>query len=192
MSNNNPSSSSTLRFLGLIKQPESESPTRIRIGDPLELHESDVVWSFAAFPDSYLDRTHAPPSPRHRRTFNPVKSGLSAALSDDDRHLIRRKSTLNRNITTRRDDMTARFPQSAPVKIPVWPKGEITNGKLTGFDEAEDDEGGWEEEEMVPPHVIVARSHVTFSVFEGAGRTLKGRDLRRIRNAVLQKTGFID
>ncbi|KAL8555789.1 hypothetical protein ACS0TY_003560 [Phlomoides rotata] len=88
--------------------------------------------------------------------------------------------------------MTARFLQSVPVKIPVWPKGEITNGKLTGFDEAEDDEGEGEEEEMVPPHVIVARSHVTFLVFEGAGRTLKGRDLRRIRNAVLQKIGFID
>ena len=50
-----------------------------------------------------------------------------------------------------------------------------------------------EEEEMVPPHVIVARSHVTnFSVFEGVGRTLKGRDLRRVRNDVLQKTGFLD
>ena len=58
------------------------------------------------------------------------------------------------------------------------------------FDEAEDDSD--EEEEIVPPHVIMARSHVTFSVFEGAGRTLKGRDLRRVRNAVFQKTGFID
>ncbi|KAL0304455.1 UNVERIFIED_CONTAM: hypothetical protein Sradi_6313600 [Sesamum radiatum] len=57
---------------------------------------------------------------------------------------------------------------------------------------AEDDGEVEGEEEMVPPHVIVARSHVTFSVFEGAGRTLKGRDLRRVRNAVFQKTGFID
>ncbi|WKA07725.1 hypothetical protein VitviT2T_025509 [Vitis vinifera] len=42
---------------------------------------------------------------------------------------------------------------------------------------------------MLPPHEIVARSHVmTFSVVEGVGRTLKGRDLRRVRNAVFQKT----
>lgn len=56
----------------------------------------------------------------------------------------------------------------------------------------EDDDEAAGEMEMVPPHLIVARSHVTFSVFEGAGRTLKGRDLRRVRNAVFQKTGFID
>ncbi|KAI3705874.1 hypothetical protein L1987_76123 [Smallanthus sonchifolius] len=42
---------------------------------------------------------------------------------------------------------------------------------------------------MIPPHEIVARSYVTFSVFEGAGRTPKGRDLCRVRNAVFQKTG---
>ncbi|EPS65354.1 hypothetical protein M569_09423, partial [Genlisea aurea] len=48
------------------------------------------------------------------------------------------------------------------------------------------------DDEIVPPHVMVARAHVTFSVFEGAGRTLKGRDLRRVRNAVFRRTGFID
>ncbi|CAD5171230.1 unnamed protein product [Musa acuminata subsp. malaccensis] len=33
---------------------------------------------------------------------------------------------------------------------------------------------------------------IPFSVLKGAGRTLKGRDLRRVRNVVLQKTGFLD
>ncbi|KAL0452386.1 UNVERIFIED_CONTAM: hypothetical protein Slati_1216700 [Sesamum latifolium] len=67
--------------------------------------------------------------------------------------------------------------------------------RVTGamrFDEVEDEDEEKEEEEMIPPHVIVARSHVTFSVFEGAGRTLKGRDLCRVRNAVFQKTGLIE
>uniref|UniRef100_A0A7N0U724 Uncharacterized protein n=1 Tax=Kalanchoe fedtschenkoi TaxID=63787 RepID=A0A7N0U724_KALFE len=47
---------------------------------------------------------------------------------------------------------------------------------------------------MLPPHeVVAARSQtMTFSVFEGVGRTLKGRDLRRVRNAVFQQTGFLD
>ena len=61
---------------------------------------------------------------------------------------------------------------------------------------------GWEEDgddyEMLPPHEIVARASgngspmIPFSVLKGAGRTLKGRDLRRVRNVVLQKTGFLD
>lgn len=54
-----------------------------------------------------------------------------------------------------------------------------------------------DEEEMLPPHEIVARGsgvspNTTFSVLEGVGRTLKGRDLRRVRNAVLYRTGFLD
>lgn len=88
-----------------------------------------------------------------------------------------------------------RFHQSAPVNVPAWPKkkklGEFDNlERLEEVDNEREEED--EEEEMVPPHVIVARSHVTFSVFEGVGRTLKGRDLRSVRNAVFQKTGFID
>lgn len=74
--------------------------------------------------------------------------------------------------------------------MPVWPEGSFDKGsdKLGFF--YEDDE---REEEMLPPHEIVARSQIaTFSVFEGLGRTLKGRDLRRVRNAVWQKTGFLD
>lgn len=59
-----------------------------------------------------------------------------------------------------------------------------------GDEEREEEE---EDEEMVPPHVIAARSRTTsFSVFEGVGRTLKGRDMRRVRDAVWQKTGFLD
>lgn len=50
------------------------------------------------------------------------------------------------------------------------------------------------EKETLPPHeVVAARSQkMTFSVFEGVGRTFKGRNLRRVRNAVFQPTGFLD
>ncbi|KAF9587262.1 hypothetical protein IFM89_039509 [Coptis chinensis] len=77
---------------------------------------------------------------------------------------------------------------------PVWPAAANKfNGLETdrfGFFEEVDEEF---EEEMLPPHEIVARSQcTTFSVFEGLGRTLKGRDLRRVRNAVWQKTVFLD
>lgn len=52
-----------------------------------------------------------------------------------------------------------------------------------------------EEEGMVPPHVIAARrfaEKMAFSVCTGNGRTLKGRDLSRVRNSVLRLTGFLE
>ncbi|PSS11929.1 Chaperone protein like [Actinidia chinensis var. chinensis] len=195
--------SSTIRFLGLLKQPDSDP-------NPFdELDESDVVWS-SDFSDSGDLHSRSPPiastSPttlrRHHNNFHAAKSGLSAALSDDLHNLVRRKSALNPSLSAASAARTiplvplgspasavGRFPQSAPVNVPIWPKRVgVTN--LEKFDEEDEDEL---DEEMVPPHVIVARSHVTtFSVFEGVGRTLKGRDLRRVRNAVFQKTGFID
>lgn len=95
-----------------------------------------------------------------------------------------------------------RFHQSAPVNVPIWPNGPkrgfgigpvFTMGPFDeddGVDYDDEDEGT----EMVPPHEIVARSYNTTSssVIEGAGRTLKGRDLTRVRNAVFQKTGFLE
>ncbi|CAI9292885.1 unnamed protein product [Lactuca saligna] len=52
-----------------------------------------------------------------------------------------------------------------------------------------------DEEELVPPHVMVRRRVVTnmaFSVCSGVGRTLKGRDLSEMRNSVLRMTGFLE
>ncbi|XP_018675637.2 protein S40-7-like [Musa acuminata AAA Group] len=87
-------------------------------------------------------------------------------------------------------------PQSLPINVPVVPR-RTTGLGVEGADGA-DDGGGDEHEMMMPPHEIVARTHgkgsrmTTFSVLEGAGRTLKGRDLRRVRDVVLRQTGFVD
>ncbi|XP_004485964.1 protein S40-2-like [Cicer arietinum] len=75
--------------------------------------------------------------------------------------------------------------RSMPVSIP---DGMFQRWGI-GFEEAED------EEEMVPPHVIMARriaGKMTFSMCTGNGRTLKGRDLSRVRNSILRLTGFIE
>ncbi|CAL9121118.1 unnamed protein product [Musa textilis] len=59
--------------------------------------------------------------------------------------------------------------------------------------EDDDDDGGGGE--MIPPHLIVASrmaDKMAFSVFVGNGRTLKGRDLRRVRNTILRLTGFLE
>lgn len=95
---------------------------------------------------------------------------------------------------------------SAPVNIPDWSKvygshGSSNKGKKMyhGFlDDAYGDDGGDDDDgEMVPPHEYMAkklaRSQISsFSMCEGIGRTLKGRDLSKVRNAILTKTGFLE
>ncbi|KAI4385430.1 hypothetical protein MLD38_003457 [Melastoma candidum] len=88
-----------------------------------------------------------------------------------------------------------KYPQSAPVNIPVLANLRRRGGGFLGDDHDEvEEEDEAEDEVLRPPHEIVARrsERVACSVLEGAGRTLKGRDLRRVRNAVWRQTGFLD
>lgn len=104
--------------------------------------------------------------------------------------------------------------QSAPMNIPYW--SEISEKKSKKASKYDDDDGDSDEDDgfvnddgdeddededeynhKLPPHELIsrrlARSQISsFSVFEGAGRTLKGRDLSKVRNAVLTKTGFLE
>ncbi|KAK7359779.1 hypothetical protein VNO77_01744 [Canavalia gladiata] len=86
---------------------------------------------------------------------------------------------------------------SAPMDIPDWSKIYGKNCKKGSRDcvnnKCDDDE----DDDMVPPHEWIARKLArsqisSFSVCEGNGRTLKGRDLSKVRNAILTKTGFIE
>ncbi|KAJ6292389.1 hypothetical protein OIU78_024543 [Salix suchowensis] len=98
---------------------------------------------------------------------------------------------------------------SAPVNIPDWSKIYGGNPRNKGswadddngiaYDDGDyhidDDEGG--DDDIVPPHEWLARKLArsqisSFSVCEGVGRTLKGRDLSKVRNAILTKTGFLE
>ncbi|XP_068649832.1 protein S40-7-like [Aristolochia californica] len=204
--------SPAVRFLGFLNQePPGPDP------EPIEFDESDIVWSGAS---SASDLSASPPQSRFststssssgsRHPFRPDKFGLTAALSDDRRALVQRKPALDPTLSAATaartippvaiprsgyasDDFSGssaasgKFLQSAPVNVPVWPKPLSAKQRFVKEDVEE------MEEEMLPPHEIVARSHKsTFSVFEGVGRTLKGRDLRRVRNAVWQQTGFLD
>ncbi|XP_010276118.1 PREDICTED: uncharacterized protein LOC104610944 [Nelumbo nucifera] len=112
--------------------------------------------------------------------------------------------------------------QSAPVNIPDWSKiyrksskgasgsfrdgssslrgshkGAFLNDDGESDDAAHDDEDDDDDDDMIPPHEWIARKLArsqisSFSVCEGAGRTLKGRDLSKVRNAVLTRTGFLE
>lgn len=63
--------------------------------------------------------------------------------------------------------------------------------------ESDNDDDGEGDGVRIPPHEFLAKQSArtrtaSFSVHEGIGRTLKGRDLSRVRNAVWQKIGFED
>ncbi|TKY67217.1 Senescence regulator S40 [Spatholobus suberectus] len=85
-------------------------------------------------------------------------------------------------------------PASVPVNIPDWSKilGDEYRRRNNVIDD-EDEGYDVERSTRVPPHEFLARTRVaSFSVHEGVGRTLKGRDLSTLRNAIWAKTGFQD
>ncbi|KAJ8470055.1 hypothetical protein OPV22_024398 [Ensete ventricosum] len=83
---------------------------------------------------------------------------------------------------------------SAPVDVPAWPRSvRAGSGGPAAEREEEEEEEGEDADEWLPPHEYVARAHgrsMATSVLEGAGRTLKGRDMSRVRDAVWNQTGF--
>nr|XP_043610765.1 uncharacterized protein LOC122582440 [Erigeron canadensis] len=86
---------------------------------------------------------------------------------------------------------------SLPVDVPDWSmilKNELPEHRrinIAGDDEFdEDDEFS---DDRIPPHEYLAKLRIaSLSVHEGIGRTLKGRDLSRVRNAVWKQIGFED
>ncbi|OIV95831.1 hypothetical protein TanjilG_06807 [Lupinus angustifolius] len=93
---------------------------------------------------------------------------------------------------------------SVPIDIPDWSKiyGKkyckkgSKNGGVRSNDDDDDDDGD-NDDMSIPPHEWLARKLArnqisSFSVCEGMGRTLKGRDLSKVRNTILTKTGFIE
>lgn len=92
-----------------------------------------------------------------------------------------------------------RVPASLPVNVPDWSKilkdEYRENRRRDSYDDDDFDEKYGDD--RVPPHEFLARQLATariasFSVHEGVGRTLKGRDLSKVRNAIWEKTGFQD
>lgn len=82
------------------------------------------------------------------------------------------------------------------MNVPLMPFR--ADGVSATLDRDVREHGDVDEDQMMPPHEIVARAAskespmTTFSMLEGFGRTLKGKDLRMVRNAVWRQTGFQD
>lgn len=115
--------------------------------------------------------------------------------------LVSKKSSAKRSADL--SDRTGATPASLPVNVPDWSKilrdEYRDNRRRDSFDYDDDEDSGDfdDERSRVPPHEFLARQMArtkiaSFSVHEGIGRTLKGRDLSRVRNAIWEKTGFED
>ncbi|CAA3029344.1 uncharacterized protein LOC111372817 [Olea europaea var. sylvestris] len=91
-------------------------------------------------------------------------------------------------------------PSSLPVNVPDWSKilkEEYRENRRRDSDGDDYEEEYGENGNRIPPHEFLARQMArtkiaSFSVHEGIGRTLKGRDLSTVRNAIWEKTGFQD
>ncbi|XP_055808889.1 protein S40-4-like [Solanum dulcamara] len=79
--------------------------------------------------------------------------------------------------------------RSLPMNVPDWSKilgNEYKDNNILDKEEVD-------AENKIPPHEYLARTRgASFSVHEGIGRTLKGRDLSRVRDAIWKQTGFED
>lgn len=99
-------------------------------------------------------------------------------------------------------------PKKAPKNVPRFVDDDfdhsvddnVDDGVINSGGDSDDDDDKEDDDEndpKLPPHEFIARrlarSQISsFSVFEGVGRTLKGRDLSKVRNAILNKTGFLE
>ncbi|CAN6443586.1 unnamed protein product [Victoria cruziana] len=116
---------------------------------------------------------------------------VAGETAPGDRPVVGRTPAAKRNESTRKKSSPVRIPTVKSGSSPVF---EFLSRSEGGGGDADGDAEG----EMIPPHVIVERRfggsgrRTAFSVCTGYGRTLKGRDLRRVRNSVLMQTGFLE
>ncbi|GMH19455.1 hypothetical protein Nepgr_021296 [Nepenthes gracilis] len=113
--------------------------------------------------------------------------GLSLALEDTKSfrivHQLRAQENGGASTPRRLHHMAA----SAPVSVPGW-------NSIHRVEPMDDSDNGFDDQAsgMDPPHEYLERSRrmAAASVFEGVGRTLKGLDMSRLRDAVWSQTGF--
>jgi hypothetical protein len=123
-------------------------------------------------------------------------SDSSSSFSFSDLTITSGRTGTNRQIHGGSD--SGKAASSLPVNVPDWSKilGDESRRqrKISNEEEVDGDEilcG--EGTRRVPPHELLAnRRMASFSVHEGAGRTLKGRDLSRVRNTIFKIRGIED
>ncbi|KAF8715715.1 hypothetical protein HU200_026659 [Digitaria exilis] len=158
------------------------------------------------------------PSPKARPPYHIMEEFQEAEIlwpsSADDHHDDHNDGidTSTTAVPSVRSKSRASPELSAPVEISrrkrrcrPWaaPEHAVMFDQETDGSGGEDDDDAKQSSEkgltvVVPPHILLARRRLlgsrkaAHSMCAGKGRTLKGRDLRDIRNLVLKMTGFIE
>ncbi|PWA74521.1 Senescence regulator [Artemisia annua] len=158
-------SPSSDRFLGVFSPPSSTgviSGGSSVAGD--DFSEDDVFWT-----GDFTEQKDHPIKVNNNSGFNGNSSfrhnGILAALPENNRH--------NRPLINR----TASSTMTSSKLIPSIPRPSKVEREVKF-------------QQSAPVNVPMFKMKVRTG--GGAGRTLKGRDLRLVRNAVWRKTGFLD
>ncbi|KAL2495389.1 hypothetical protein Fot_39146 [Forsythia ovata] len=137
-------------------------------------------------------RRHAPRANSHEHNPHRHVGGLSSAFDDSSSPRIVHQFRSQDNVME--SPSGRHMATSAPMNVPDWSKIYRINSVESLHNSDDGFENG--ESELVPPHEYLAREYArsrdmaSNSVFEGVGRTLKGRDMSRVRDAVWSQTGF--
>lgn len=124
--------------------------------------------------------------------------GPEMKMSKSTNNIFSASSSSSARYIPKGNEVSGAKQSSAPMNVPDWSKIYGNNTRSSHLhSRAIHDDADDEEDSMVPPHELVAkrlaRTQISsFSMCEGIGRTLKGRDLSKTRNAVLTKTGFLE
>ena len=154
-----------------------------------ETEDSQGEWSPHAFPES----NGGIQARRGRRIARDDRNvgGLSLAFDDSGKTVssprVVHQFRGHDSVASPRGHHVA---TSAPVNVPDWSKILRVDSVDSLYEMGDGLDGN--DSEMIPPHEYLARESTrgATSVFEGVGRTLKGRDMRRVRDAVWSRTGF--
>lgn len=184
------------RYLGSYSYGDSQGTS---LNDELELAEEDI-WSPAVYHNTETEDSYGG---GWNLRASSLKSGRVGGLS------LTFKSSSNAPSSSpmlvqqihggvgEGGKMMQSLASSAPVNVPDWSK--IYRVNLVESTHELDDDDEEEESGVMPPHEYLAKSQARrsrkmggsgASLLEGVGRTLKGRELRRVRDAIWSQTGF--
>uniref|UniRef100_A0A1J3J0Q9 Senescence regulator S40 n=1 Tax=Noccaea caerulescens TaxID=107243 RepID=A0A1J3J0Q9_NOCCA len=186
------------RYLGSYCYGDSHDTS---VTDELELAEEDI-WSPAVIHDTDTDDSYGAWNLRATMGKTGRVGGLSLAFEGSTGAPTSSPMIVKQNHGGGDEGGEIRriLASSAPVNVPDWSKIYRVDSVESIHEMDEDDEE--EETGMMPPHEYLAKSQARrsrktgggggggASVFEGVGRTLKGRELRRVRDAIWSQTGF--
>ncbi|KAL0693794.1 hypothetical protein Bca4012_060974 [Brassica carinata] len=186
------------RYLGSYSYGDSYGDSHgISLTDELELAEEDI-WSPAVIHNAETEDSYGGWNVRADSMKNGRVGGLSMTFKSSS-NAPSSSPMLVQQIhggVGEGGKVLRSLASSAPVNVPDWSKIYRVNLVESTHELDDDDE---EEPGMMPPHEYLAKSQARrsrkmggsgASLFEGVGRTLKGRELRRVRDAIWSQTGF--